>query len=544
MDLRIPTRLNPMPTLLILACLFFLIGLNHGDLRGSTEPREAGVAAEMLQRSDFLLPTLGGEPFLEKPPGSYWLQAASIQIFSYEAFAPRLPSALAGIALIGLLAFFLRRSAHKNELTLLTCLLLMSMFSFWDYAQTAGQDMLLTLGISLALLAFYFTRELDAKASSTALWFSFSAGIAIATLAKGVVGLAIPGVVIFAFLLLETFHFEHRFTQADWRRPAVFTLLGLLPLLVWLALLYDAHGLTAVKEVVWANSVGRFQGDYSKGAHAEPFYFYLKKLPETFQPWSILLFVAIFSACKNLRADRRAMFFLCWLLAPFLLLSLSAGKRPSYLLMLYPAAAALLAHVIVNFVQNTAGEDTRRLNIARGLSIIQALILSGAAFYVLFRVGKIQPFETTATSLLPLLVLLPLWMMWTSVARLRRLFRFIAGATALLLITHFNYSRIVQPFDEQTQSARQVMEKLAEFAQAGHPIMLYQANERMLGAASYYLRRPVPRLEEAEQLQAALATAPATVVLIDAAATVDFSRFKPESELAYGKRRYRYISGK
>ena len=92
MDFRLPGWLRPGLVLLLLTCLLTFSGLNRLDLRESTEPREAGIAADMLQQGQFLVPTLNGRPFLEKPPLSYWLQGAAIRLFGYEAFAPRLPS--------------------------------------------------------------------------------------------------------------------------------------------------------------------------------------------------------------------------------------------------------------------------------------------------------------------------------------------------------------------------------------------------------------------------------------------------------------------
>ena len=61
--------------LLLLALAILPAGLPRLDLYESTEPREAGVSAGMLQDNDYLLPRLNGQPFLEKPPLSYWLQS-------------------------------------------------------------------------------------------------------------------------------------------------------------------------------------------------------------------------------------------------------------------------------------------------------------------------------------------------------------------------------------------------------------------------------------------------------------------------------------
>ncbi|MCB1933608.1 MAG: hypothetical protein KDI45_14215, partial [Candidatus Accumulibacter sp.] len=78
MDFRLPTWVRPGLLIALFACVLVLGGLNRFDLRESVEPREAGVAADMLLSQQFLVPTLNGRPFLEKPPLSYWLQAASM----------------------------------------------------------------------------------------------------------------------------------------------------------------------------------------------------------------------------------------------------------------------------------------------------------------------------------------------------------------------------------------------------------------------------------------------------------------------------------
>ena len=538
MDFRLPTWIKPGIVIALLACLLIFSGLNHFDLRGSTEPREAGVAAEMLQNNQFLLPTLNGEAFLEKPPLSYWLQAASMKFFGYEAFAPRVPSALAGIATVLLFVFFFRKLEQKNWLILLSGTLLITMGSFWEYSRTAGQDVLLAFGVSLALLSFYFIRENGSKR----LWLAFSAGIAIATLTKGAIGLAVPGVVIFAYLLVESIYFDKRLVILNWLNPVIFTLLGLLPILGWFWLLFDAQGIESVKEIVWTNSVGRFEGTYTGGAHAEPFYFYLKKLPETFQPWSLLFYIAIWQSVKFLKTNRRMVFFFCWIVAPFILLSMSAGKRPSYLLMLYPAAAAFLAHYIVSFAQQTSATSFgKSMKSAKWLAAIQAAIFSAAMLFVVIRLVQIHVPVIAGVTLL--LAIPALFVMWRSVSQLR-IFSFAASSVGMLFITYITYFSFVVPHDDEMESAKLVMKKLADFSVAGRPVVLYQPTERIEGATSFYLQRRLPTINTIEELQKTLAEKSDTVVLIAESSQLDFAQFKDEVQLNYGKVRYHYLTGK
>src|SRR5271169_3351566 len=74
--------------LLLVACCGFLLfyGLGAFGLLGADEPRYAQVAREMLDRNDWVLPTLNGKPWLEKPPLYYWQAMLSYRVG--RAFLP------------------------------------------------------------------------------------------------------------------------------------------------------------------------------------------------------------------------------------------------------------------------------------------------------------------------------------------------------------------------------------------------------------------------------------------------------------------------
>lgn len=67
--------------LFLLAGLLFFFDLGNHQLQGSTEARVAGIAMEMHLDDDWVTPRLFGEPFLEKPPLSLWLDAGAIRVF-------------------------------------------------------------------------------------------------------------------------------------------------------------------------------------------------------------------------------------------------------------------------------------------------------------------------------------------------------------------------------------------------------------------------------------------------------------------------------
>ena len=61
---------------------------------GADEPRYAQVAREMLQRHDWITPTLYGNVWLEKPVLYYWGAIVSYKIFGVSDWAARLPGAV------------------------------------------------------------------------------------------------------------------------------------------------------------------------------------------------------------------------------------------------------------------------------------------------------------------------------------------------------------------------------------------------------------------------------------------------------------------
>src|SRR5580698_4409889 len=58
------------------------------------------IAREMLQRHDYVTPTIDGIRFFDKPPLMYWLAAGSMHIFGIHDWAGRLPLALGVLALL------------------------------------------------------------------------------------------------------------------------------------------------------------------------------------------------------------------------------------------------------------------------------------------------------------------------------------------------------------------------------------------------------------------------------------------------------------
>src|SRR5437588_1188385 len=96
-----------LPGLLLYPCMSFY-------LFEPDESRYAEIPREMLQRGEWVVPYLQGEPYLDKPPLLYWLIEASYMLFGVRVWAARLVPALAVHGCVLLTYFFGRRSVGER----------------------------------------------------------------------------------------------------------------------------------------------------------------------------------------------------------------------------------------------------------------------------------------------------------------------------------------------------------------------------------------------------------------------------------------------
>lgn len=453
---------RPVSSLLLIVALLFFFALGNHQLQGSTEARVAGIAMEMHLDNDWVTPRLFNEPFLEKPPLSLWLDAAAIRTFGGTPWAVRLTSAFAGLFSVMLLYAMLRRFGRPVSVAWTAALMLATMASYWSNVRGVGEDALLALGVSMALLAFFA----GSRRASVGNGLLFALGITIATLSKGVLGLAMPGVVIFAYLLAESL-MERRVKLAHWLRPGLLTLLGLVPLMIWLALLYQRGGLQAVTEVLLTNSVGRFSGSFVEAGHYEPFYYYLAKLPQAFLPWNILLYAGLWHFRKSLLSNRYLLFFTLWMLAQFVMLTLASSKRTVYLMSMTPAAAVI------------------------------------AAEYARVLYERIKAREGISS-----------WLDRLVKHRQRLAF----GALALVIGSYLATAQWAMPRADRTLSFLPLTEQIQTMQANGQQVALFQANERLGGASVFYTRSLLKGLDTEAQLHAFLGASPDHVAVLSGGA--------------------------
>src|SRR5690349_13018441 len=175
-------------------CAFlFFYGLGQFGLIGADEPRYAQVAREMLDRRDWITPTLGGKPWLEKPPLYYWQAMLAYTIFGVSDWAARIPSAVDATLIVASIYLFLKRFRPGFQLD--GALMLASVAGVVAFARAASTDMPLASMFTIALLAWYSWYE-SGKQPYLAAFYAF---VALGALAKGPVAPLLVAVIVVLF---------------------------------------------------------------------------------------------------------------------------------------------------------------------------------------------------------------------------------------------------------------------------------------------------------------------------------------------------------
>jgi 4-amino-4-deoxy-L-arabinose transferase-like glycosyltransferase len=372
--------------LLLATALCYFYGLGRAPFVGADEPRYAEVAREMFERGDLVTPTLGGRVWFEKPALVYWSEMAGFRLFGVSEWSARLGAALAGwltVLLVGWLCGRVeaRAGGGLRGLRLACACVAASCAGLIVFSRAVNFDIFLTMTVSLSL-ACYFVAGLESDAGKRRLLIAgFYAGVGLALLAKGLVGVVLPFGVVGLYGLLRR-EWPSPLKSAPWGVPVM-----LLVAATWYAPVTLGHGRVFVEEFFVKHHFARFVSN--KYHHPQGFYFYLLIVPLLLLPWTPFLFTAIKSQWIASRRERAQatdemsdelsvklrLYAVAWLVVPVVFFSISRSKLPGYVLPALPGAALLAGAELRRFI---VGEGTWRAMRATGFilsaSAVAALV--------------------------------------------------------------------------------------------------------------------------------------------------------------------------
>lgn len=346
---RIPyhnvVRLRDIILLLsFLSCFYFAL-LGVRPLFTPDEGRYAEIAREMVVNHDYVTPYLNHIKYFEKPIFFYWLETLAISLFGLSLWSVRSVNVL--LSLLGCLATYYTATKLYNRLTgLFAAFILGTSTLYFVMTNMVSLDLPVTVFIAISLYAFL----LGVKQPNKQLRFFSIAAVsaALAVLAKGLMGIVLPGLIISIWTVLFS-----QWRQIKWRYIGFAFLVFLLVAVPW-------HIIVNLRNPEFFNfyfiqqQVLRYT---TKGiGHYQPVWFFIPYLIVGFFPW-ILFLPASIAKIKRFTADfSTSSFFAVWFVVIFSFFSFSKSKLIPYILPVFPALALLTANYLQQsfMVRNTA----------------------------------------------------------------------------------------------------------------------------------------------------------------------------------------------
>jgi len=297
------------------------------------ETRLLGVAWEMWQRGDFLVPYMNGETYSHKPPLVLWLVQAGWALFGVNDWWPRLVSPLVMLGATGVAARLAGELWPGDPMVRFrTAWLLAGTLGWMTISQMVLYDPVLTLCALLGLLGAWRA----GRDGSTHGWLLLAAGIGFGILAKGPVILIH---VLVPALLAPLWSDRARRGAWRWFAGVLIALLGgLLVAGAWAIPAALKGGDDYANAILFGQTAGRMVESF---AHARPWWAYAVFLPLLLLPW--LAMPMTWRAIRRARLDSGLRFTLAWLGGSLLAFSFVSAKQPHYIVPEIAAAIMLLA---------------------------------------------------------------------------------------------------------------------------------------------------------------------------------------------------------
>lgn len=307
-----------------------LPGLGVGTLWDNSETAYGEVAREILLTHDWIVMHLNGHPWFVQPPLYFWIAAIFARIFGVTAFALRLPSALATIAMSGAIGYAVARRAGSRAGIFASIVLATSLMQA-VIGRLAIMDAMLDLFVMLAIFAWY-------RALQTGEDFAYVAGsiaVALGFLDKG------PVAPLIALLVVVPYAYWNRRCE-EVRAPSARAWIGGLSAFVivvvpWLVALGARTGAASIVELIGHYSFGRYTGIIEN--QAGPVWYYVPVLILGFFPWIAFVVPAIAYAATQARASALWRLACVWMLVPLVFFSFAETKLPNYVALELPGLA-------------------------------------------------------------------------------------------------------------------------------------------------------------------------------------------------------------
>jgi 4-amino-4-deoxy-L-arabinose transferase-like glycosyltransferase len=338
MQTEVKERLRGRDYLLLAGCslLLYLLALAPGRILSGHAAVLPQTSREMLADHDWLIPKIGGKPWLERPPLSDWIICSVYTVFgtSENDRVARFAAVLAAVPIV-LLVGWMASVFYGRRVALVAALIFATIQEFYAYAIDPEADIFLCLIVTAALAIFVrleFLQRVSPESSEPAGFFrwrswwvlAFFVMLGLTNQAKGLIfGTLMVAVPVGGYLL-----WNH-----NWRAIRRYLWLWGSLVFVAISLAWPAYILLRYPEMIdfWKeNYLGRLNG----GMIGEPFWYYAIALPGNLLPWTPLALLGLWRTWRPALLQRYSPERLLWSWALFtpIFFSIPDGKHHHYLL--------------------------------------------------------------------------------------------------------------------------------------------------------------------------------------------------------------------
>ncbi|NDL63694.1 lipid IV(A) 4-amino-4-deoxy-L-arabinosyltransferase [Acerihabitans arboris] len=314
--------------------LVYLLPLNGRLLWQPDEIRYAETSREMLQRGDWIVPSLLGVRYFEKPVAGYWINNISQLLFGDSNFAVRfgvVSSTGASALLVYVLAMMMWNHRRTASLAALMFLSMLLVFGVGTYSVI---DPMVSLWLTASMASFYLAVESTGTRDKLGAYILLGLTCGLGFMTKGFLALVVPVIAALPVALQR-----RRLKDLLIFGPAA-VLAAIALSLPW-ALAVARHEPDYWHYFFWIEHIQRFADDNAQ--HKAPAWYYLPILILGALPWLALLPGSLLKGWRERAARPELFFLLSWVLMPLLFFSMAKGKLLTYILPCMAPLALLMA---------------------------------------------------------------------------------------------------------------------------------------------------------------------------------------------------------
>ncbi|MEL7146632.1 MAG: glycosyltransferase family 39 protein [Bacteroidota bacterium] len=342
------------------------------------EVKNAQCAKEMMLSEDYITPTFNGKMRTDKPPLHYYFMVLSYKVFGFSAFAARFFSAFFGVLTV-LLTFLISRKYVGERGSKVASVVMVASIGIAFQFHMATPDAFLVFFMTSSLFSYFHYFKSGKKLF---LYLTYVA-MALASLTKGPVGIVLPAVSIFFFLIAKKQLKKKTIKAMHLGKGALIILLLSAP---WYGAVFWATDGAWTSEFFLFHNFGRYTS--SKIGHGSAFY-----LPTIFivawaLPFSAFLIQSLHKPFKY-RLNDLAIMSLVTFTVTIAFFSLSSNKLIHYVSPTLPFVAIMTGNFLG--AVNSENWKSSKMNFSIYFLVALCILIPLSAILAIYQTAILAP---------------------------------------------------------------------------------------------------------------------------------------------------------